>query len=347
MKRFLFSLFILTFIGCARVQTLNLIPHHYSERPKQIVWIQVAGFSEEHIPLLKYNVSEASHKTNLEQVDCVGKMWNFNLYELRPDASKSFLSQMNGSKNINGSCSDFESVPSWSYLEELGYGVGVLENGASADQSFEKSLGCSNNKTIDLARMRYWKMGLASSFSQKTFHYQDSVEQSRSVMNPGLYYDRSCQKGICYSTLSNNFKMLWSSMQKTNSKTFFIVRDFNFQNALKKKDISLAKEYLQEIDRLILSINQDAKNNKDEILVVVSGAEVLPIEFPLQGKEWSNFEKTGKNVIYKNSGLMSPVLASGAMSENFCGIFDESEMLKRMIYKPGRKVFNPDSINPF
>jgi hypothetical protein len=44
---------------------------------------------------------------------------------------------------------------------------------------------------------------------------------------------------------------------------------------------------------------------------------------------------------------MSPVLAVGAMSENFCGIFDESEMLKRVIYKPEEKVFNAELINPF
>ena len=133
-------------------------------------------------------------------------------------------------------------------------------------------------------------------------------------------------------------------MLKVSSKNIIIVRDFNFQNALKKKDISLAKESLQEIDRLINSISRDKKS---DLLIVVSGAESLPIEFPLQGKEWSDFEKTGKNIIYKNSSLMSPVLARGAMSENFCGIFEESEILKRLIHRPEEKVFNWDSINPF
>jgi hypothetical protein len=80
---------------------------------------------------------------------------------------------------------------------------------------------------------------------------------------------------------------------------------------------------------------------------MVTGAESLPLEFPLQGKEWAEFEKTGKNVIYKNTSLMSPVLARGPMAENFCGIFDEAEMLKRTIYKPEAKKFNWDSVNPF
>ncbi|MBC7429516.1 MAG: hypothetical protein H7336_12940 [Bacteriovorax sp.] len=345
MNRFLIPLCALLLMSCARVQTLNMVSHNYSERPQRVLWIQVAGFSEEHIPLLRFNVSEAARKTNLEQVDCVGKMWNYNLYQLRPDAAKSFISQINGSKNIKGTCEDYESLPTWSYLQDIGYSVGVLENGASKEQSLESSLGCSNNKTIDLAKMRYWKMGPdATSASQKTFHYQDSPEQSRATVQPGLYYDRSCQKGICYSTLSNNFKTMWNLINKDNSKTFVIVRDFNFQNALKRKDIGLAKEALQEIDRLISVID---KSKSSELLIIVSGAESLPIEFPAQGKPWSDFEKSGKNIIYKTSSLMSPVLATGAMSENFCGIFDESEMMKRIIYRPEGKIFNSDVINPF
>jgi hypothetical protein len=345
MNRFLIPLIAIFFWGCARVQTLNLAPHNYSERPKHIVWIQVAGFSEEHLPLLRFNVSEASHKTNLEQVDCVGKMWNYNLYELRPEASKSFLSQISGSKNIKGTCEDYEKKPAWAYLQDIGYSVGILESGASKEQSLEKALSCTSNKVVDLTNTRFWKMGPGAVVAtEKTFHYQDSPEQARGAMVPGLYYDRSCQKGICYSTLSNNFKALWNLMRKDNGNTFFIVRDFNFQNALKKKDIALAKDSLLEIDRLITSID---RNKASDLLIIVSGAEALPIEYPLQGKSWSDFEKSGKNIIYKNSSLMSPVLATGAMSENFCGIFDESEMLKRIIYRPERKVFNYDVINPF
>ena len=347
MKRFVLPFFIslmLLNFGCARVQTLNLEPHQYSERPKHIVWIQVAGFSEEHIPLLRFNISEASNKTSFEQMDCIGKMWNFNLYQLRPEASLSFLSQINGSKNIKGSCEDYESKPAWSYLQDIGYELGFLENGAGNDQSLEKSLACSNNKLLDLKKMRFYRMGPDAGAAQKTFHYQDSPEQVRETIQPNLYYDRSCQKGLCYSSVSNNFKTLWSLLTKDRQKTFFVVRDFNFQKALQKKDLSLVKESLLEIDKIISSLNNEKPG---EILVIVSGAQSMPMEFPLQGKEWAEFEKSGKNVIYKHPSLMSPVLARGAMSENFCGIFDEAEMLKRVIYKPEGKKFNWDNVNPF
>lgn len=341
---FIISLLASLFTSCARVQTLNLEPHAYSERPNHIVWIQVAGFSEEHIPLLRFNVSEADHKTSLEKVDCIGKMWNFNLYQLRPEASMSFTSQANGSKNIQGSCSDYEMEPAWSFLEKIQYDSAFLENGASDEQSLEKALACPTNKTLNLAKMRFYRMGPNVKETQATFHYQDSPEQARDSAGPGLYYDRSCQKGICFSSLSNNFKSLWSRLAKDRRKTFFVVRDYNFQKALKKKDLSYARESLLEIDRMVASL---ANEKPGDLLVIVSGAESLPVEFPLQGKEWAEFEKSGKNIIYKNTALMSPVLARGAMAENFCGIFDESEMLKRVIYRPEGKKFNWESVTPF
>lgn len=346
--RFVAVCLLMSIIGCARVQTLNMEKHNYSERPQHIVWFQIAGFSEEHIPLLRFNVPEASFKTSIEKVDCLGKMWSFNLYDLRPDSSKSFLSQVNGSKNIQGLCSDYVARPVWDQLTEIGYTSSIIESGASNGQGLENALKCSQNIALDLSKLRYYQMGpeatAQSGIVKKPFHYQDTVNGIQESSNPGLYYDKSCQKNLCYSSLSNNFKTLWSQTLKSQSKSFFLVREFNFLGALKKKDINYAKETLQEVERIVSWL----KNQKrDDILILITGAESLNIEFPKEGKEWADFERSGKNVIYKNSSLMSPVMASGPMSENFCGLFDESEMLKRVMYRPEAKKFSWDSLNPF
>lgn len=346
--KLLFLLALMSTIGCARVQTLNLEKHKYSERPAHIVWFQIAGFSEEHIPLLRFNVPEAAYRTNIEKVDCLGKMWSFNLYDLRPEATKSFLSQVNGSKNIKGQCEDYERRPAWDFMFEMGYSASLFENGASDEQSLESSLKCSQNNTVDISEMRLYRMGPDSTAAviqgKKTFHYQDSAANIEEILNPGLYYDKSCQKGLCYSSLSNNFKTIWGQIIKEQTKSFVLVRDFNFLKALKKQDIGYAKETLQEIERAISAIKA---LKRDNILILITGAESLNIEFPKEGKNWAEFERSGKNVIYKNSSLMSPVLASGAMAENFCGLFDESEMLKRVIYRPEDKQFSWDLLNPF
>lgn len=343
------SLFaIVSFVGCARIQTLNLEKHSYSERPHHIIWFQIAGFSEEHLPLLRFNVPEATYRTNLEKVDCLGKMWSFNLYELRPDSTKSFLSQINGSKNISGQCVDYDARPVWDLMSEIGYSSSLLETGASEEQSLEKALRCPKSNVLDLNKLRYYRMGPDAQagiiLGKKTFHYQDSIDGVQERLKGGLYYDKSCQKNLCYSSLSNNFKTLWGQSSKEQTQSFFLLRDFNFSKALKGKDIGYAKEILQEFERIVSWIKA---LKRDDILILITGAESLNIEFPNEGKEWADFERSGKNVIYKNSSLMSPVLASGPMAENFCGLFDESEMLKRIISRPEKKQFSWDLLNPF
>ena len=318
--------------------------HEYSERPNHIVWIQLAGFSEEHIPLLRFNVPEANYRTGLEKIDCLGKMWSYNLYDLRPDSTKSFMSQLNGSKNIKGLCEDYEAKPVWDQLSDIGYVSSLFESGASDDQSLEKAIKCPQVFGLNLTKLRYYRMGPDVVNERKTFHYQDSLNGIQESMNPGIYYDKSCQKNICYSSLSNNFKTLWNEFIKEQPQTFFLLREFSFLKALKKKDIGYAKETLQEIERIVTYVNS---LNRKDVLVVITGAESLNIEFPKEGKEWADFERMGKNVIYKNSSLMAPVLATGPMSENFCGLFDESEMLKRILYRPERKQFDWDILNPF
>lgn len=99
-----------------------------------------------------------------------------------------------------------------------------------------------------------------------------------------------------------------------------------------------------EIDKILANIK---KLKSSGYLILVTGAETMPIEFPKKGKEWSDFESSGKNIFYHNSSLLSPVLAKGSMSENFCGIFEESEMLKRVVYRPEGKKFDWDMISPF
>lgn len=342
-QRFKFIFFILLMSGCARVQTLNLEPHDYSERPQKIVWFQIAGFSEEHIPLLKFNVADSGNKTSFELSNCLGKMWSYNLYELRPNAYNSFMSQITGSKNVKGTCEDYEKPGVWNILGNFNYSASILENSVDNKQSLESALACPDNKLIDLSKIRVWRMGPTSDQAKKTFHYQDPPTQLAESMKPGLYYDRSCQKALCFSSLSNNFKSLWSTISKQAPTNIFVVRDFKFSQAITKKSINEAKEALQEIDRMVSWIKKESDN---KVLIIISGAEALPLELPLQGKEWAEFEKSGKNVIYHHPSLMSPVLAYGAMAENFCGIFDESEMFKRIIHRPTSKEFRWDYINP-
>lgn len=347
LKKILGLLAIGSFVGCARVQTLNLESYNYAERPHHIIWFQIAGFSEEHIPLLRFNVPEVSYRTSIEKVNCFGKMWSYNLYDLRPLSSASFLSQANGSRNIKGQCSDYEARPVWDLISDIGYSASIFESGANQEQTLTKALSCSPNNALDLKKLRYYKMdvnnGGDASAEKKWFHYQDSASTIQENLKPGIYYDKSCQKNLCYSSLSNNLKTLWGQVVKEQPHSFFLVRDFNYLKALKNKDITYAKETIQEIERIVSWVKAQKRN---DVLVLITGAESLNIEFPKDGKEWADFERSGKNLIFKNSSLMSPVFASGPMSENFCGIFDESEMLKRVMHRPEKRKLDWKLLSP-
>ena len=80
----------------------------------------------------------------------------------------------------------------------------------------------------------------------------------------------------------------------------------------------------------------EMKDDK-EMLVILSGSGPLNLEFPESGKKWFQFEKSGKNVVFRRESLMSPIIATGASSENFCGIYHEAGIFKRLLLAMGFK----------
>jgi hypothetical protein len=344
MNKLLTIIYIFIVSSCARVQTLNIEPHNYSQKPDHVIWIQLAGFSSDHIPLIKYNNQLSQRKTWFETADCSGKMFDYNLFNLRVDAEKSFLSQLLGSKKIINNCTDFDRHFIWEKFKKDGYKVSILEKNISKEDSIEKLIDCNSEFKNDFSEIRFWKMASGNVVSSpKYFHFQDTEEKINSYLLDGTYSDKSCQNGICFSSVLNNIKTLYSRLAKENAKTFLLIRDFSYLNALKKKQIFEARDILNEVDQL-LKWTQSIKSNT---LVLISGAEVINFDYPSEGEEWELFLKSGKNFTYKSTSLMSSVIAKGAMAENFCGIFEEADIYRRLEFKTPAKKFNLDFINPF
>jgi hypothetical protein len=315
-----------------------LKPHYYSERPSNIIWIQLAGFTDQQIPLLRFENPDANFHTQFETADCLGKIWAYNLYDLRPKAATSFLSQITGSKNMKGTCEDFSRKPVWNYLESEGYKTAILENGANAEESLEKYFSCGEVQKNFFKSSYFVRMGPESRAGVERFHYQDSPTNL-----PGLYYDKSCQKGLCFTSLFNNAKKILENVSTPGNRSFYLIRDFSYLKALRIKDLNHAREILQDLDKFIAWIQLQKSS---DTLVVVTGAEGLEVDFPKEGKEWAEFERLGKNLNLRNTTLENSVFAKGPMAENFCGLFDEAEISKRMLYKPEGKKFSWDALNP-
>lgn len=68
---------------------------------------------------------------------------------------------------------------------------------------------------------------------------------------------------------------------------------------------------------------------------------------PDQGKAYYEFEKQGKNASVKRTKLTNLVLASGARAENFCGMYDDSEVFERILSGPKQQGLELKIINPF
>ena len=317
--------------GCSKVKTINLEVHDFGTKPTRIIWFQVAGFAEEHLALLRFNLANESNKMSLEKMSCNGKMWNYNLEEIRPVPEIAFLTQLTGKKNIKQNCDDFALRPVWAYLSEMGYVTGIFEAGIDASSSLLKGRDCVNNQFFN-EDVTFWSMNKATGKQDKFFHYHDkeSFEEGR------VYYDQSCQQGACYSSISSNVMSIYKRFAAQNSKLLFIVRDFSYYNALKEQKVLEASEILFELEKTLSFFMQEIDR---DTLVLWTSSAALNIEFPAKGKKWEGLIKKGQNLVFHQSALMSPVFAKGPSAENFCGIYSEAELIKRLFWTPRRSIF--------
>ena len=318
-------LFFLIFSSCARTGTIGFKEHGLNSRPRHIVWFQFPGLASEHLALSKFSLSGAEQTTAIENHICLGNMWNFNLFKIRPSARDGFLSQMTGSLNIKGRCEDYKLTPVWNHFMDSGRISGMIESGISGGNSIISSKECYRQNRDFYKNIVIWRMDDELKEWAEPFHFQTL----RKFEAGEVYYDQSCSVNKCDSDISRNIKTIWKRHFSDERKTLLIIRDFNYLDALKKKDVRTAEKILKELDGLYAYFSHlNQKNNN--ILVLISGSETRRFEFPQRGEEWIAFKKRGRKIIYRKSSLMSPVYAYGPQAENFCGIFPESQMFKRL-----------------
>lgn len=330
---------LLFLLGCAQVTSLNLQKHQFGLLPTKIIWFQVAGLEEEQIAMLRFQHS-GERRTSFEENICFGQTWGYNLYDLRTSAELSFLAQITGKKNIKGTCEDVSHRPIWSYLSGNGYTTAILESGAKGSQSLLNLNQCGEAGQSFLKNISYYQRTKPAS-EAKTFHYAEEVPTKTNE----IYYDRTCQKSDCSSTLLEDFRAIYSSYRKVSPKHLMIIRDFSYLHALERKDFSKAKEILNDIERAYREALQFTNSN--DYLVLLSSGESKFIDMPEQGRSWYEYEKESKNISVKRTKLTNLVLASGARAENFCGMYEDSDVFTRILSGPKQQGLELKIINPF
>jgi len=333
-------LFLLVISGCAQVTSLNMQKHEFGILPTKVIWFQIAGLEEEQLAMLRFQHS-GERKTAFEENTCIGKSWNYNLYNLRNSAEASFLSQMTGKKNIKLTCEDASLRPIWSYLSGNGYNTGVFEIGASKTQSLVTMNECGEKGLVFLSSLYFW-LRKEPALGSPTFHYREPTP----MIPNQLTYDRTCVKQSCSSTITDDFKMIYQSFKKVSYKHFMIIRDFSYLAALDKKDFVMARAILSDIERSLADALANTKNS-NEYLVLVTSGDSRYVDMPDQGKQWFEFEKNGSGAQAKRTKLTNLVIATGARAENFCGMYDDSQVFERFLNGPKQLGLEMKFINPF
>lgn len=340
MKPFLiFIVIVLT--GCAQVTSLNLKKHQFGLQPTRIVWIQIAGLDHEQLSMLRFSTPTANEKTALEGSMCVGIAWSFNLFSLRPSAQDSMLSQVTGKKNITGKCEDYSLKPIWGYLATSSYKTGIVEIDARDEESLMQPKCEPSNKEF-IKQTIIWSMRPVHPKGAEV--YVPSVAQKFEVGK--TYWDKTCRVSGCGSALRASLSSIYGQFDKNLNNSLFIVRDFSFKHELERKNFNAAREILRDIDKTVENF-YSLTESKSDILVVVSGASSLDLDFPLEGKDWQKFDLKGSEVFSRRGELSIPVFAQGARSENFCGFYEESQIFDRILSGPKQQGLELKVINPF
>jgi hypothetical protein len=332
-------LFFIT--SCAQVTSLNMNKHEFGLIPTKIIWLQIAGLEEEQLAMLRFQHT-GEKRTAFEEHVCIGKSWNYNLYNLRTSAQASFLAQLTGKKNIKESCEDAELRPIWSYLATNGYQTGIIETGASKKQSLLSFNACGEPGQNFLNSLYYWSRQEVP-VGAATYNFRENFPL---VKNQPLY-DQTCQRAVCNSTLLENFKSIYQSFQKTSHKHLLVVRDFSYLEALEKKDLVKAKVILADLERTLAEALNLAQASSDYLVLVTSGDSRF-VDMPDQGKQWFEFEKTGTaHINVKRTKLTNFLAASGARAENFCGMYEDAQIFERILSGPKQMGLQLKFINPF
>jgi len=329
---------LLILFGCTQVASLNLKRHQFGIQPTKIIWFQVAGLEEEQVAMLRFQ-DAGEKRTSFEMSTCVGKTWDYNLYDLRTAAYASFLSQLTGKKNIKSDCSDTTYTPIWSYLDAAGYNTGVLEVFPEKNQSLLSLEKCESS--LFLKNLHFW-LRAEPPKEAKTYLFSQQIPMIKNK----YYYDRTCNQDSCSSNLRDNVKSILQQMTKYGDKYFFIIRDFSYYRALVKKDFLLAKKILLDLEKTFRDAQVLAEGS-DDYLVLLTTGESKFLEMPDAGVSWYDFEKNGSKAQLKKTKLTNLVLATGSRAENFCGVYEDAQIFERILSGPKQQGLEFKFINPF
>lgn len=315
----LLSLVILfIFSSCTSKGKINEMEYDYGIKPTRIVWLQIPGLSEEYLSLLKFYSTSTDTVSEFERFHCLGKMWNFSIKDLRSNSDASFLTQMSGQKNMMNECSDFEVKPLWKLVDRTKFKVGYFDDAKAASK-------CEKQKASFFDGATTWNMTARP--KNGLYFHADETENFKQV---GAYYDRSCSDGKCYSEFNDNILSTFKRFIYGKNFYFYIARINKLEKLIESQKIDDVYHFLKKLDILIGELKRELASKPDTLLLLTT-ASVKGVELPTQGNAWGNKKDLGASTLFKRRQTLSPVFAYGAKAEAFCGLFEQSDIPRRIL----------------
>jgi hypothetical protein len=268
---------------------------------------------------------------------CPGNIWNYSVSELRPAPRISSLNQLLGKSDIKGTCDEMAKINFAQWPNQYGMENIIIEHGYGRS---EQSLLQTQCESFENSIKNTWFFSMSKSLPNMTaqfFHHREKLEGT-----PAVYFDRSCQaQAECHTTLGDNLKFILDQFIQKRKNIFLLIRDHSVFNALKAGNNLLARENLYALDKILKGLISSSKL-PHSTLVLVTGVAPHPIEIPIKGEQWAQFEKKGQNLQFKNQSIIAPLFAWGANAENFCGTHALNSIKEKVLWVSKEKKFRLD-----
>lgn len=291
--------------------------HQFGTRPTKIVWLQLSGLSYSHFAFSKMGQSIFEKSLEIEDVTCIGKTWDYNLFNLSPDEFSTAELQLSGSRNDKVKCEEKPFI--WKEMERFGFTSGLYVRNQMRSIDNREYIQCIEGEEN---RVVLWKSEPTKETAKESFHY---LEKKKNYFLNYTYQDKGCRNDQCNSEFSKVVISLYENFFKRRDFFFFNVMDLSYRDLVAKKDSVQIQNYLDEVNSIIRFF----KNLKDEnVLLLISLIDPLEIEIPEKVSDWNNLNK---NLNHARKSLQSEVYAFGASSEKFCGVYHGGEIKGKII----------------
>lgn len=300
MSSFIVLLVLLLGISCTRVPTINLKEHSFNKSPDNIVLVQISNLGQDVFAQLKHSQTLIGSRIFTENFDCVGQMWRMNHSKIIPSLDDSFFTQLTGFPRSENSCEKFKSETIFAdKFIKFGFGSIFYERG---DSNFINDARACNEEIFKNT------ITFNSKPLQKINNLKFHAEKNGSYLPNNIYNDESCSTSECFSPLKENFEHIWASV-KSYPRRVMIVRD----SAATNGSIQFKKKRIDQVTTFLSFLSSEFKEKNPTTLAVV--------------------------VISEENGAMTRLWASGPMSENFCGEFNELDFYNRFFWRSEKSDF--------